>query len=238
MDKLVEGARQLGIEFSSQQLEQYRVYFEEIAKWNEKVNLTSITNYEEVQLKHFLDSLTVRLAYEKELWANAPFQLIDVGAGAGMPGLPLKIAFPDIKLLLIESVAKKSAFLSHLVALLKLSEADVINGRAEDIAGQENHREQYNLAVTRAVGKLSTVAELCLPFCTNGGLFIAMKKGDIGEEISSAKKAIDILGGSLREVKEVKVQGLDRRFLVVIEKISSTPSKYPRRAGIPSKRPL
>jgi 16S rRNA (guanine527-N7)-methyltransferase len=185
-----------------------------------------------------LDSLTVKLAYEQEEWANVPFQLIDIGAGAGMPGLPLKIAFPYIKLVLIESVGKKSAFLKHIVDSLELNEVDVVMERAEDIAGHKNHRECYYLAVSRAVGKLPTVAELCLPFCREGGLFVAMKMGDIRGEISKAEKAIDILGGRLREVKEVSVEGLDRRFLVVIEKISSTPSKYPRRTGIPFKRPL
>ena len=238
MDKLIQGARQLGIDLNSRQLEQYQVYFEELAKWNEKINLTSVTNYEEVQLRHFLDSLTVRLAYEREEWANSPFQLIDVGAGAGMPGLPLKIAFPYIKLVLIESVGKKSDFLKHVADSLELDNVDVITQRAEDIAGQENHREHYYLAVSRAVGKLPTVAELCLPFCHEGGLFDTMKMGDIQEEIDKAERAIGILGGRLREVKEINVEGLERRFLVVIEKTSSTPSKYPRRTGIPFKRPL
>ena len=238
LEKLVYGAGQMGLFLTSRQTEQFQLYYEELLEWNKKVNLTAITEYEEVQLKHFLDSLTMVPALENEPWIKGDFLLLDVGTGAGMPGVPLKIFLPKVRLVLLESVAKKTAFLQYLIERLGLENVDILTGRAEDIARKENCREKFDLVVTRAVGKLPTVAELCLPFCHEGGLFVAMKMGDIQDEIDKAERAIGILGGRLSEVKEINVEGLERRFLVVIEKTSSTPSKYPRRTGIPFKRPL
>lgn len=238
MERLIHGARQLGFTLTAKQVEQFQLYYQELVNWNRKVNLTAITDYEEVQLKHFLDSLTMVLALKDEAWAKEDFLLLDVGTGAGIPGVPLKILFPEVRLVLLDSVAKKTVFLQHLVKCLSLEHVEVLTGRAEDMAHKENYREHFHLVVSRAAGKLSMVAELTLPFCREGGLFIAPKKGRIEEELSQAARAIDILGGRLKEIKEIELEGLESRFLVVVSKVSSTPQCYPRRAGVPAKRPL
>ena len=238
MDKLINGAKQLGLLLNSRQVEQFEIYYQELVDWNRKVNLTAIIDYEEVQLKHFLDSLTVMLALKDEAWAKEDFLLLDVGTGAGIPGVPLKILLPEVRLVLLDSVAKKTAFLQHLVECLRLEHVEVLTGRAENMAQEENYREHFHLVVSRAAGKLSTVAELTLPFCREGGLFIALKKGQIEEELGQAGRVIEILGGRLKEVKKVALEGLESRFLVVVSKVSPTPQCYPRRAGVPAKRPL
>ena len=155
-----------------------------------------------------------------------------------MPGIPLKILLPKVRLVLLDSVAKKTAFLKYLVNCLELNHVEVLTGRAEDIAHQGNYRERFDLVVSRAVSKLSTMAELTLPFCREGRLFIAQKKGQIEEELSQAIGAINILGGKLKEIKKVDLPQLEPRFLVIVEKVSPTPQRYPRRAGMPEKRPL
>lgn len=238
LDRLIYGAKQLGLSLTSRQIEQFQLYYEELVEWNRKVNLTAITTCEEVQLKHFLDSLIIVTALENEPWIKGDFLLLDVGTGAGIPGVPLKIFLPKVRLVLLESVAKKTTFLQYLIDRLGLEHVDVLTGRAEDIARKESCREKFDLVVTRAVGKLSTIAELTIPFCRQGGLFIAPKKGQIEEEVSRARQAIDVLGGRLREVKEVVVEGLEPRSLVIIQKIGSTHQRYPRRAGIPARHPL
>jgi len=238
LETLLHGAKQLGLSLTPKQTQQFQLYYEELIEWNKRVNLTAITDYEEVQLKHFLDSLTLVPAFEDMSWAKGDFLLLDVGTGAGVPGIPLKILLPKVRLVLLESVAKKTAFLQHLVDCLDLARVEVLTGRAEDMAHQGNYRERFDLVVSRAVGRLSTIAELTLPFCREGGLFIAPKKGQIKEEISQATKAIDTLGGKLKEVKKVELELLKQRFLVIIEKVSPTPQRYPRRAGMPAKRPL
>ena len=238
MKRLLAGARKLGLELTPSQLEQYEVYYHELVDWNKRVNLTAITDYEEAQVKHFLDSLTVTLVWPQAM-SNVGFSLIDVGTGAGMPGIPLKIVFPNIKLVLLEATAKKTAFLQHVVQKLGLDGVEILVGRAEEIAHLAGYREKFNLVLSRAVASLPTLVELALPFCAVGGSFVAQKKGDISEEISRANKAIDILGGSLREVKRVDLaEFADERYLVIIDKVSPTPQKYPRRPGIPAKRPL
>ena len=235
MEKLKAGAKRSGLELNSTQLEQFDTYYQELVDWNKQINLTAITDYEEVQVKHFLDSLTVTLAWQQTKGST----VIDVGTGAGIPGIPLKIVFPDIKLVLLEATAKKVSFLHHIKQKLGLDDIEIVVGRAEEVAHVAQYRERFNLVLSRAVAQLPTLVELALPFCALGGSFIAQKKGDISQEVSRANKAIELLGGRLREVKKINLEEFaDERWLVVIDKLSPTPEIYPRRPGIPAKRPL
>jgi len=238
VDKLIAGAKKLGLVLTQHQIEQFRLFYQELIDWNRRFNLTAITDYEEVQIKHFLDSLTVILALEPPEIGQAQ-NIIDVGTGAGLPGVPLKIICPETKLVLLEATAKKTAFLHHLTRRLGLEDIDVIAGRAEEIAHDIKCREKFDLVLSRGVAGLPTLIELTLPFCAVGGLFIAQRKGDIESELSPAGKAISTLGGSLKELKRITMEEFsDNRCLVVIEKTSPTPDKYPRRPGMPSKKPL
>ena len=189
MEKLITGAKKLGLVLNSRQLEQFSIYYQELIDWNQRVNLNAITEYEEVQIKHFLDSLTVTLAFKPPI-SNTDLRLIDVGTGAGLPGLVLKILFPNIKLVLLEATAKKAAFLRHLYSKLKLDNIETIIGRAEEVAHLAQYREQFDVVLSRGVALLPTLVELTLPFCEIGGTFIAQKKGEIDLEISRADKAI------------------------------------------------
>ena len=220
------------------QLEQFQTYYRELIDWNRRMNLTRITGYKEVQVKHFLDSLTVVRALEPPADGKG-LRLIDVGTGAGIPGIPLKILLPEIKLVLLDATAKKATFLEHIRQKLGLDDVGIVVGRAEDVAREAQYREKFGLVLSRAVAGLPTLVELTLPFCAVGGRFIAQKKGDINLEISQSARAIELLGGKLREVKKVDLEEFaDERWLVVIDKVSATPPQYPRRPGIPAKRPL
>jgi 16S rRNA (guanine527-N7)-methyltransferase len=220
-------------------VEQFQLYYQELVEWNKRVNLTAIVDYEGVQVKHFLDSLSVTLALEEgRMVGGGDFRLIDVGAGAGLPGLPLKILYPGLNLVLLDSTAKKTSFLRHVAVRLGLKDVEVETGRAEELAHQPRCREQFDVVVSRAVAALPSLAELTLPFCRVGGIFIAQKRGQIGQEIEEAARAIGILGGKLREVRRVKLEGLAGHLLVVVAKRSPVPQRYPRRPGIPWRRHL
>ncbi|MDD4984801.1 MAG: 16S rRNA (guanine(527)-N(7))-methyltransferase RsmG, partial [Dehalococcoidales bacterium] len=187
MEILESGAGRLGLKLSAKQLEQFHTYWEELVEWNRRVNLTGITGYHEVQTKHFLDSLTVCLAWPTSR-ANATIRIIDVGTGSGIPGVPLKIVFPEVYLVLLEATEKKAAFLRHISNRLMLTDVEVVAGRAEDAAHQRQYRDIFDIVVSRAVAPLVTLAELALPFCKIGGRFIAQKKGDLAPEISRAER--------------------------------------------------
>lgn len=235
-DALRDGARAFGLELSEAQLHAFQVYQDELLAWNQKFNLTSITDPAEIVSKHFLDSLSIFVAISHQ---PSAISLIDVGAGAGLPGLPIKLVRLDWPLTLLEATRKKCDFLEHVVATLQLKDARVIWGRAEIVGHQAGEREQYDLVVARAVAELNVLAEYMLPFAKPRGLCVAWKGEKIEDELSAAKNVYGQLGGRLQEVKAVSMPGIEQqRHLVVIEKVSRTPKAYPRREGVPSKRPL
>ncbi len=225
----------LGFSLSDEQLNAYVLYASEMAEWNRKFNLTAIRSPEDVRRKHFLDSLSCVLAMR-----DKPIgRVIDIGTGAGFPGLPLKILFPDMYLTLVESIAKKTGFLSHIVKELNLSSVEVITSRAEKVGQDPAHREKYDWAVARAVARLPILAEYLLPLVRVGGFTLAQKGEGVEREAEEAERAIEILGGRLEQLIPVEIPGVgEQRYLVVIEKIDLTPEKYPRREGIPGKRPI
>jgi 16S rRNA (guanine527-N7)-methyltransferase len=240
MQRLTEGASAVGLRLTAAQQASFQLYYEELVSWNQKFNLTAITEYEQVQIRHFLDSLSCLLAEETRLALNRPdARVIDVGTGAGFPGLPLKLVCPATRLTLLEATGKKVTFLEHIVERLGLRRVTTIKDRAEELAHDPEHREQYDLVLARAVAELPVVAEYTLPFCKTGGWVVA-QKGEAGAaEAWSAERAITLLGGALHQVLPVELPGLpEDRSLVVIEKVSPTPTVYPRRTGIPTKRPL
>jgi len=239
MKKLIEGAGKLGMELTARQVKQFELYYQELIEWNKRVNLTAITDYSSVQVKHFLDSLTVTLALAEKEVEESDFSIVDVGTGAGFPGLPLKILFPQPRLVLLEPTTKKTAFLKHIVRKLELENVEVLNTRAEEAAHLPVYREQFALVLSRAVALLPTLVELTLPFCRIGGRFIAQKKGEIAQEVHRAKEAITVLGGKLDRIKKIELEEFsDARYLVIVDKICPTPGKYPRRAGLPKRRPI
>jgi len=210
----------------------FNLYLKELLEWNKKFNLTSITDPEEIKLKHFEDSLSILQSLHL---INE--SVVDVGTGAGFPGIPLKIACPQIKLTLIESRQKKVAFLKHIVSLLKLQDVEIIWGRAEEVAKEK--REVFDLAVARALAKLNILSEYCLPLVKTNGLFVAYKDKAVEKEVEEASAAIKTMGGKVKEIKKVKLPNSELvTSLVMIEKVSPTPEKYPRRPGLAKKRPL
>lgn len=240
MQHLLEGAHALGLHLTADQQASFQLYYEELVAWNQKFNLTAITQYEQVQIRHFLDSLSCLLADGPRVaLSRSGSRAIDVGTGAGFPGLPLRLVCSPSHMTLLEATAKKVTFLKHLVELLNLSSVTTIHARAEDLGHDPAHRGQYDLALARAVAELPVVVEYTLPFCRIGGWVVA-QKGEAGAaEAWSAEPIIELLGGELRRVVSVELPGLpEDRSLIVIEKVSPTPAAYPRRAGIPTKRPL
>lgn len=242
------------IYLSEEQIEKFMAYYELLIEWNSFMNLTAITDFDEVVLKHFVDSLAVCQAeifrkklnvMEKEVIAkkgilkNKKVSLVDVGTGAGFPGIPLKIVFPEIKVTLLDSLNKRVNFLNTVIEKLDLKEIEAFHGRAEDFARQSDYREKYDFCVSRAVANLSTLSELCLPFVRKDSYFISYKSEKGKEELLIGEKAIEILGGKIENYLEYQLPDSDiGRSLLFIKKERNTPKKYPRKAGTPAKEPL
>lgn len=232
---LTKKVKELSIVLNDKQTQQFEQYYNILVEWNKVMNLTAITEYEEVVEKHFLDSLTIVDAINMGKIET----LIDVGTGAGFPGIPLKIAFPHLKVTLLDSLNKRIKFLNEVIDLLELDDIKTIHGRAEDYAKQAEYREQYDICVSRAVANLATLSEYCLPYVKVDGLFVPYKSGEIDEELKSSEKAVSILGGKVEEVVKFQLPGTDiGRSFVKIHKIKETKKKYPRKAGMPTKEPL
>jgi 16S rRNA (guanine527-N7)-methyltransferase len=234
-DNFERGLKELDIVLDDRQIQQFMDYYELLIEWNKVMNLTAITDYEEVLSKHFIDSL----ASVKVCDYNKIKSVIDIGTGAGFPGIPLKIVFPRLKIVLLDSLNKRINFLNEVIEKLGLEGISTIHGRAEDFARQGEYREQFDLCVSRAVANLSTLSEYCLPYVRKSGYFVPYKSGKIEEEVEQAKKAVGILGGELQEVVKFQLADTDmERSFVVIKKERNTSKKYPRKAGLPGKEPI
>lgn len=243
LDLFLKDLEELNIQLNDIQLCQFMAYYELLVEWNQVMNLTAITDFEEVCKKHFIDSLSLVKASARDAGSvfdiNAITNVIDIGTGAGFPGIPLKIAFPNLKITLLDSLNKRVNFLQAVIDELELNDIEAVHGRAEDFAKQENHREQYDLCVSRAVANLSTLSEYCLPYVKIGGRFISYKSEKLAEEITLAEKAITILGGKIENQIEFTIPNSDiHRNLLIIYKCEKTPDKYPRKAGLPEKKPI
>lgn len=232
---LEDGCKQFNIMLTDKQRHQFIQYFEILVEWNRVMNLTAITEFQEVLLKHFVDSLSI----SGILNINDISDMIDVGTGAGFPGIPLKIAFPHLRITLLDSLKKRINFLDEVIEQLQLAHVEVIQGRAEEYARQKNYRETYDLCVSRAVANLSTLSEYCLPYIKEDGYFVSYKSGKIEEELAESEKSLSTLGGRLKKVHKFQLGNTDMsRSLLVIMKEHKTPSKYPRKAGTPAKDPI
>lgn len=229
-----EGLLELNIELSDAQISQFMDYYELLIEKNKVMNLTAITELSEVISKHFIDSLSIA-----RLYRPSSEKILDLGTGAGLPGIPIKIAFPDTQVVLMDSLNKRVRFLDEVIEKLSLDNITTIHGRAEDFGRDKNYREAFDICTSRAVARLSTLSEYCIPFIKVGGKFIPYKSGNITEEVNEAGKAINILGGKILKADEFELPNTDiRRTLILIEKSKYTPTKYPRLAGKPSKEPL
>lgn len=229
--------KQLHLELSKKQILQFISYYELLIDWNSRMNLTAITEFEDVLKKHFIDSLSLISAVSD--LAQKQYDLIDVGTGAGFPGIPLKIAFPNLKITLLDSLNKRIQFLNEVICKLELQDIEAVHGRAEDFAKQDQFRERFDLCVSRAVANLATLSEYCIPFVKPGGFFISYKSEKVNVELEEAKKAISVLGGSFQKNIEFLLPHSDiTRNFIVIQKKNKTPLKYPRKAGLPSKEPI
>lgn len=235
MERLREKAAAFGIKLSDHQLEQFETYYEMLVEKNKVMNLTAITEKNEVIDKHFADSL----ALIKSGVSLTGQKILDIGTGAGFPGIPLKIAFPELEIVLLDSLNKRIKFLNEVIEALGLEKITAIHGRAEDFAKQKEYREQFDYVVSRAVANLTVLSEYCLPYVKVGGCFISYKSGEIDEELNNSKKAVQILGGKIEEVVKFQLPDTDiGRSFVKIKKNKNTAKKYPRKAGLPAKEPL
>ena len=232
---LEEGCKELGITLDENQKKQFTDFYEYLVEKNKVMNLTGITEFQEVLIKHFLDSL----ACVKAVDMSRIKRIMDIGTGAGFPGVPLKIAFPHLEACLLDSLKKRVNFLEETFQMLKLENITAIHGRAEEYAKNKQYRETYDLCVSRAVSNLATLSEYCLPYVKTGGYFVSYKSGTVQEEVEQAQKAVKILGGKIQDVVYFQLPDSEiQRSLVVIEKIKATPGRYPRKAGTPLKEPL
>ena len=226
---------ELGITLNEVQKRQFLQFYELLVEWNKVMNLTGITEYEEVNEKHFVDSLSIVKAIDMDSVET----VIDIGTGAGFPGIPLKIAFPNLKVVLLDSLNKRIQFLNTVIDTLQLTDIQTIHGRAEDFAKQQAYREQFDLCVSRAVANLATLSEYCLPYVRVDGMFIPYKSGEITEELQQSQNAIHVLGGKVTDVVKFRLPGTEiGRSFVKIKKVQNTAKKYPRKAGLPSKEPI
>ena len=226
---------ELGITLNEEQKRQFLQFYELLVEWNKVMNLTGITEYEEVNEKHFVDSLSI----VKTIDMDSVETVIDIGTGAGFPGIPLKIAFPNLKVVLLDSLNKRIQFLNTVIDTLQLTGIQTIHGRAEDFAKQQAYRERFDLCVSRAVANLATLSEYCLPYVRVDGMFIPYKSGEIIEELQQSQNAIHVLGGKVTDVVKFRLPGTEiGRSFVKIKKVQNTAKKYPRKAGLPSKEPI
>lgn len=239
MNKLRNDALLFGIELSDSQLAQFYTYYQMLIEWNKKINLTAITDFDEVLKKHFLDSLSIGRILNQDSSAS----ILDIGTGAGFPGIPIKIAYPNVTIILMDSLNKRITFLNEVIQTLHLEKIDTIHGRAEDFSKNNRtdkiYRESFDICVSRAVANLSSLSEFCLPYVKVGGKFISFKSEKAEEELINSQNAISVLGGKNTYLDTFMLPGTDfSRTLVVIEKVKETPNKYPRKAGTPVKNPL
>ena len=232
---LKSSAASIGVELNDIQVQQFIKYYEILVEWNSFMNLTGITEYDEVVQKHFVDSLVLCKAID----VNQVNSLIDIGTGAGFPGIPLKIAYPHLKVTLLDSLQKRIKFLDEVVLQLGLYDVETIHGRAEDFAKPSMKRESYDVCVSRAVANLTSLSEYCLPYVKVDGYFIPYKSGKIEEELAESKKAVYVLGGKIEDEVKFNLPDSDiSRSLIKIKKVSGTPKKYPRKSGLATKEPI
>lgn len=233
--RLIENMKMISVELTDKQVSQFIKFYEMLVEWNKVMNLTGITEYDEVVMKHFVDSLSI----VKVNGFDNVTTIIDVGTGAGFPGIPLKIVFPEIKITLLDSLNKRIKFLNAVIDELELENVETIHGRAEDFSKKEDYREQYDLCVSRAVANLATLSEYCLPYVKEDGYFLPYKSGDIKEEAANSKKAVKILGGSIEDIISFEIPDTDMaRTILKIHKTKATPKRFPRKAGLPTKEPI
>ncbi|MCR5033016.1 MAG: 16S rRNA (guanine(527)-N(7))-methyltransferase RsmG [Lachnospiraceae bacterium] len=239
MERFISACKELDIELTKEQVLAFQSYYDLLIRWNERMNLTSITEFEEVCNKHFLDSLSLVKVLSIHSLKGQKLSLLDVGTGAGFPGIPLKICFPNLQVTLLDSLNKRLTFLNEVIETLCLKDIVTVHGRAEDFGKDKAYREQFDLCVSRAVANLSSLSELCLPFVKVAGSFISYKAEKGAEELEAAGKAISLCGGTVLETKEFMLPGTDYyRFMICIKKTKATPMSYPRKAGLPTKEPL